>query len=184
MGAQLRELRDDPFQLLCQLEAQLQTQRLDESGQLQSWTGLAFRLGPLWMLVPQMEVREVVTPPKTTRVPNAKPWIMGMANARGELLSIIDLRRLLDMPHAEGQRAQRVMVFNSTEVPAGFLVDEVIGYRQFSPADQKRDLIENATTALSSYLLGGFVREGQPWLVMSLHKIAQSDVFKHAGVVP
>ena len=34
---------------------------------------------------------------------------------------------------------------------------------------------------LAPFLLGGFVRDGQSWLAMSLDKVAASDVFSHAG---
>lgn len=179
---ELKELRYDPFELLRQLESRLRSARVDSvSGQALTWIGLGFRLGGQWLAAPREDVREVIPPPKVTRIPNAQPWMSGLANVRGELLTIIDLRQLLGMPRAEEMRAQRVMVLNSTEVPAGFLVDEVAGYRQFAPEEQRRELLSGAG-ALGSYLLGGFVRQGQPWLAMSLHKVAQSDGFRHAGI--
>ena len=181
MTVELRALADDPFELLLQIEGKLRAARLDiAAGQAQAWVGLGFRVGDDWLAAPKDDIREVITPPKLTRVPNARSWLHGVANVRGELLTIIDLRQFLGLPAAEEVRARRVLVFNSERVPAGFLVDEVAGYRQFAAGEQRPEM-QAGKDVYSPYLLGAFVREGQPWLAFSLNKVAQSDAFKQAG---
>jgi twitching motility protein PilI len=177
----LLALRDNPFELLAALERRLQTARVDlAAGAAQFWTGLGFRLGPHWLVAPREDVREVIVPPVLTRVPGARPWLLGLANVRGSLLPVCDLHRLLGEEHNQMARGSRVLVYNSDRVPAGFLVDEVAGYRQFAPGDQRRELAEDSG-ALKPYLLGAFARDGQPWLAVSLHKIAAGDAFNRAG---
>lgn len=181
MSGELRALRDQPFEQLLRLEARLRATRSESAaGERRFWTGLGFRLGETWLVAPREDVREVIPPPRLTRVPGARPWLLGIANVRGALLPVCDMHRLLgDEPHS-AQRNSRVLVFNSDRVPAGFLVDEVAGYRQFTPGDQKREAAPNAGP-LQPYLLGRFVREGQPWLAMSLHKLVAGDAFVHAA---
>lgn len=182
MSSELRALSADPFELLLQLEARLRAVRVDAAaGQAESWTGLGFRIADAWLTAPREDVREVINPPSMTRVPNARPWLRGVANVRGEILPIIDLRQFLGLPSAEELRSQRVLVFNSERVPAGFLVDEVAGYRQFGVNEQRPE-VQEGREQFAPYLLGGFVREGQPWLALSLHKIVLGDGFKHAGL--
>lgn len=181
MSEDLQALRDRPFELLGALERRLQTARLDlAAGAAQFWTGLGFRLGERWLVAPREDVREVIVPPHLARVPGARPWLLGLANVRGALLPVCDLHRLLGEEHNTLARGSRVLVFNSDRVPAGFLVDEVAGYRQFTPADQRPELVADSGP-LKPYLLGAFVREGQPWLALSLHKVAGGDAFKRAG---
>ena len=181
MSLELRALRADPFGLLLQLEERLRSARLDVvAGQAQSWVGLGFRVGELWLAAPREDVREVIPPPRTTRVPNAQPWLTGVANVRGELLTLIDLPVMLGLPATETARARRVLVLNSKRTPAGFLVDEVAGYRQFSPGEQRNEMKLQAG-AFMPYLLGAFVREGQPWLAFSLHRLAESESFRAAA---
>lgn len=181
MSAEFLALREAPFDLLVAIDARLRSVRLDLAvGQTQAWMGLGFRVGNRWFAIAREDVREVLSPPAVTRVPNSKPWLKGVANIRGELLTLIDLGQFLELPTQES-RAQKVLVFNSDRVPAGFLVDEVAGHRNFSPTEQRHELADTAGLP-SSYLLGGFVRDGQPWLVLSLHKIAQSEFFNHAGL--
>lgn len=174
-------LREQPFDLLMALDQRLRDVRLDQAvGVAQFWTGLGFRLGDHWLVAPREDVREVIVPPPLTRVPGARPWLLGVANVRGSLLPVCDLRRLLGEEHNTLARGSRVMVYNSDRIPAGFLVDEVAGYRQFTVAEQRRELVDESGP-LKPYLLGGFIREAQPWLALSLHKVAASDAFAHAG---
>jgi twitching motility protein PilI len=174
-------LLDQPFDLLLALEARVRATKLDlAAGQSQSWTGLAFRLRDLWLVAPREDVREVIVPPRLTRIPGAKPWMLGVANVRGNLLPVTDLGSLLGWPVAPESRAQRVLTFNSDRLPAGLLVDEVAGYRSFAPADQRPDHVSDQP-ALAPYLLGAFFRDGRRWQVLSLHRLTRDPVFTQAG---
>jgi twitching motility protein PilI len=182
MSADLRALERQPFDLLLQMEARLRAARLDmAAGQAETWSGLGFRVDNTWMAAPRDDVLEVIVPPPVTRVPNARPWMLGIANVRGNLLTVLDLRQFLGLPPAETQRGQRVLVLNSSRIPAGFLVDEVAGHRQFTPNEQRHSEAVKAEQ-YSSWLLGAFVRDGQPWLAMSLNKIALSTTIRQAGL--
>lgn len=177
-------LSDDPFDLLAQLETRARAARLDATaGQAQVWVGLGCRLGAQWLAVPKEDVREVITLPSLTRVPGAKPWLLGLANVRGNLLPVCDLRLLMGQTDpATASRGTRVLVYNSTRVPAGFLVDEVAGYRQFAASEQQRELLSGADSALRECALGAFQRDAQSWIALSLHKVAASEGFQQAGV--
>lgn len=182
MSAELRALRDQPFELLQALEARLQSTTIaGAAGAEHNWVGLAFRLGASMLVAPRDDVREVLSTPEYTRVPGAKPWLLGVANVRGDLLPIIDLNRLLGGESTGIQRSSRVMVFNGQDVPAGFLVDEVPGFRRFQPQDQRHELVPDDGGPLNPYLLGAFVRDGQTWLAFSLSKLASSPAFRNAA---
>lgn len=181
MSLRLRDLREDPFRLLSELDRRLRALRADvTSGGVDLWQGLAFRQGERWMVAPKDDVREVIPPPRVTRVPNARPWLSGVANVRGSLLTLVDLGAFLGGAITASSRSARVLVLNSDRVPAGFLVDEVAGYRQFSPSEQLPNVIA-PDDAAAPYVLGGFLREGRPWQVLSLHRMAQSEAMRRAG---
>src|ERR1700758_3164570 len=96
VAADLAAMAGQPFELLFALENRLRVARLDiAAGQTQSWTGLGFRLRERWLVAPREDVREVITVPRMTRVPGARPWMLGVANVRGNLLPITDLAQLL-----------------------------------------------------------------------------------------
>ena len=92
----LRALRDRPFELLLALETRARDvaagQR--EGTAAQEWIGVAFRMGGETFLVERDEAREVMgLPAPVTRVPGARRWIVGLANVRGQLLPVIDLKQ-------------------------------------------------------------------------------------------
>jgi len=171
----------EPFDLLRALEAQLSAARMDvAAGYTESWTGLAFRVRSFWLLAPREDVREIIRRPKLTRVPGASAWLPGVANVRGALLPITDLALWLGLSSMPETREQRILVFNSDRIPTGFLVDEVVGYRQFVPSDQRHDLMTSADS-MRPFLLGGFNREGRDWRVISFHRITRDPRFVAAG---
>ena len=77
-------------------------------------------------------------PASTTRVPGAKAWIKGLANVRGQLLPIIDLRQFLGSGVTPVTRNTRIVVVNHREIPAGLIVDEVLGFRRFAEGGVQR----------------------------------------------
>lgn len=180
-GTDWNSLRDRPFALLQAMEGRLREARSEAGSTVaKTWSGLAFRVGGRWWLAPREEVREVAVLPRLTRVPGAKPWLLGVANVRGTLMPVTDLAGLLGLPHADDTRQQRLLVLEADGAGAGFLVDEVAGQRQFAPGDQHHALLDEAG-ALRPWMLGGFRRDGQEWPVLSLRRIARSDEFAHAG---
>lgn len=181
MSASLRSLRDRPFELLLELDRRLRAQRAQAgSGDADLWQGLAFRNGAQWWVAPREDVREVIQPPRLTRVPNAQPWLPGVANVRGALLTLVDLRRLFGTGEGEISRTTRVLVLNSERQPLGFLVDEVAGYRHFSAREQADAALPPQDPA-AACVLGAFAREGRSWRVLSLHRLAQSATLRRAG---
>jgi len=181
MALELARLRESPFDLLLELESRIRHARMDlVAGQAPAWVGLGFRLRNHWCVAPRDDVREVIITPRLSRVPGTKPWLQGVANVRGNLLPITDLGEWLGLPRIVNERANRVLVFNSDRIPAGFLVDEVVGYRQFVPADQRHELKADVPS-LAPYLLGAFAREGRPWYVLSLRRLTAAPEFVNAG---
>lgn len=177
----LRALAGDPFQLLVALEARVQATRPDVVRRRNDvWLGLGFRLREHWCVAPREDVREIIPLPALTRAPGAKPWLMGVANARGSILAVADLAQFVGLPRRVPQSTTRVLIFNSTKVPVGILVDEVAGYRQFTMADQCHHRMPEAGP-LKPFLLGAFEREQKPWFAFSLHRLAESLEFANAG---
>src|SRR5437762_786019 len=128
---ELKSLRDRPFELLAQLERRgraVSAQVSQEEAAGREWVGVALRMAGDLYLVAREETREVLgVPASTTRVPGARSWIKGLANVRGQLLPIIDLRHFLGSGVTPVTRNTRVVVVNHREIPAGLLVDEVLG---------------------------------------------------------
>jgi twitching motility protein PilI len=109
-------------------------------------------------------------------VPGARSWIRGLANVRGQLLPIIDLKRYLGSGETQDGRNTRVIVVNHREVPAGLVVDEVLGFRRFNEQDFHREPPPTLIRC-ENYLAGSFRRGSEGWPVFSLRKLVESPAF-------
>src|SRR5436853_101102 len=141
------------------------------------WVGVALRMAGDLYLVAREETREVLgVPASTTRVPGARSWIKGLANVRGQLLPIIDLRHFLGSGVTPVTRNTRVVVVNHREIPAGLLVDEVLGFRRFAESEFSGDAPPTVARC-ERYLAGAFRRGQEQWPVLSLRQVLESPAF-------
>src|SRR5882672_5424301 len=181
---QLKSLRDRPFELLVELERRGRAgsaQLNQETTAGREWVGVALRMAGDLYLVAREETREVLgVPASTTRVPGAKAWIKGLANVRGQLLPIIDLRHFLGSGITPVTRNTRVVVVNHREIPAGLLVDEVLGFRRFAESEFSGDAPPTVARC-ERYLAGAFRRAHEQWPVLSLRSVLESPAFAEAA---
>jgi twitching motility protein PilI len=180
----LKSLRDRPFELLAELERRgraVTASAASDAEQVGEWVGVALRMAGELYLVAREEAREVLgVPAQLTRVPGAKSWILGIANVRGQLLPIIDLRAYLGSGPTPNARASRVIVVNHRDIPAGLVVDEVLGFRRFAEAEFNSEAPPTVIRC-DAYLAGAFRRGGEVWPVLSLKTLVESQSFLQAA---
>jgi twitching motility protein PilI len=180
----LRGLRDRPFELLKELEKRsraVATGSVAESSTGREWVGVAFRMGGETFLVAREETREVLGyPAVVTRIPGAKSWVKGLANIRGQLLPMLDLRQFLGSGATVSGRNTRIVVVNHREIPAGLMVDEVLGFRRFAEAEFNAEAPPTVIRC-DSFLAGAFRRGGEVWPVLSLKSLVESPSFLQAA---
>ncbi len=183
-GVSLKSLRDRPFELLAELERRgraVSAQLGQEGASGREWVGVALRIAGELFLVAREETREVLSVPSgITRVPGAKVWIRGLANVRGQLLPIVDLRQFIGSGVAPATRNTRIVVVNHREIPAGLLVDEVLGFRRFAESEFSGDAPPTVARC-ERYLAGAFRRAQEQWPVLSLRSILESPAFAEAA---
>jgi len=180
----LRSLRDRPFELLKELERRSRTVvagNAPEAATGLEWVGVAFRMGGETFLVAREETREVLGYPAViTRIPGAKNWVKGLANIRGQLLPMLDLRQFLGSGATTPGRNTRIVVVNHREIPAGLIVDEVLGFRRFADPEFNAEPPPTVIRC-DSYLAGAFRRGGEVWPVLSLKSLVESQSFLQAA---
>ncbi|MCJ2019927.1 chemotaxis protein CheW [Methylobacterium sp. E-065] len=72
-------------------------------------------------------VRELLRPPRLTRVPGAPAALAGLANLRGTALPVLDLRRIVRPDLEPTTEPTRVVVAEAGEA-VGLMVDRVVGF--------------------------------------------------------
>ena len=180
----LAALTDRPFELLLELEQLARAAIAAEDGAelaAEEWTGIGFKLGAENFVADRTDVREVLpVPEQLTRVPGAKPWLRGIANIRGQLLTVVDMRTFLGAGGASAGRHARMLLVASREVPTGLIVDEVTGFRRFSEDSYSEQPVATMIRC-EHYLEGSFRRGSETWPRFSLLKLLDDEQFLNAG---
>ncbi len=181
--ADLAELVEQPFALLKEME---QRSRAAHAGQgagalPAEWVGVGFRIGEEQFVASREQVREVLMLPDTmTRVPGANRWLLGIANLRGHLLTLIDVKLLLGSGRTSLRRTTRVISVNHREVPAGLVVDEVLGFRRFMDNEYNTEQAKTIVRC-ESFLDGVYRRGEETWPVFNLFDLVESKMFLQAA---
>ena len=84
--------------------------------------------------VPMAPVQEIIRVPAVAQLPLAPPSLLGLANLRGRVLPIINLRRLFGCGEREHDDATRALVIHIGQ-PLGFVVDKVASVISVEPAE-------------------------------------------------
>ncbi|MFQ5982310.1 MAG: chemotaxis protein CheW [Woeseiaceae bacterium] len=179
----LAALVEQPFELLQELERRSRA-ALAGKGTAElpaEWVGIGFRMGQEQFVAGRDEVREVLMlPDSMTRVPGAKRWVLGIANLRGHLLPLIDLKMLLGSGRTTLRRNTRVISVNHRETPAGLVVDEVLGFRRFMDNEFREKWHETAVRC-DRFLKGAYERGQDTWPIFSLYELIESSTFLQAA---
>ena len=141
------------------------------------WSGVGFRLRGANLVSGLDQVREILTYPPLSRVPGVRPWVKGIANVRGNLLSVLDLNGFLGHGDTFVDDQARVLVVEFGEVFAGLLVDEVLGLRHFFENEDDADIPADLDEGLRRFVEGAYRRDGQSWAVLKLERLVQSAEF-------
>ncbi len=173
----------DPLLLLHQMQQAGRQAAPGRPGQVQAaplWSGLGFRLADAHFVTPLSNVTEVLPSPSVTAVPGTKRWIKGVANVRGNLLTIIDLPEYFDKPPVALDDKARLLILNVPGLHAAVLVNEVYGLRHFDEEQEKQD-ISSLNDAMFAHLTGAFLREKVLWGIFDMQSLAESQTFKHVA---
>ena len=100
---------------------------------------LAFWLGREKYAIGSHAVIELCAFKRITRVPCVPKFVMGIINLRGKIYSIIDLRRLFDLPISTISNHGTVIIISSGNMEIGTYVDDVIGVKQIPLARIQQD---------------------------------------------
>lgn len=127
------------------------------------WQGIAFEVAEERFVAPIGEVAEVISiPDRLTAVPFAKPWLLGVANVRGQILPVADLAKFLNLKPNSGR--DKILVIKHLDLQVGLLVDKVLNLKNFS-ADQYIAKRLEDSSAFMPYNHGQFEEEEQFWPV-------------------
>ena len=179
---------EDPFAILAEYERKSLAhvaglpEQLDAPG---LWRGVGYRIGKRRLASGFDEVREILPLPPVSPVPGAQPWMLGVANVRGNLLPIVDLKQFLEGERTVLHESQRVLIVRQPGGDVAVTIDELFGQRSFVAEQElpsevlpERGLAEGR---YAYFIDRAYDAAGHSWGIFSLDRLARTPEFRQAA---
>jgi len=135
-----------------------------------------FGLGGERFAIEIQRAREVVVVEELTTVPRAPAYLIGVANLRGLILPILDVRPLLGLASHPVGRGSRVLVVDPGSGPVGLAIDAILGLESF---DEVVPLGEAARRAYGEFGVGMVKHRDGPVTLLDAGRVL--DALKRGG---
>ena len=147
--------------------------RLAAPGPLAS-KAICFWLSGQLLGVPIEQVKETIVLRPITRVFLTPGWVAGLINLRGDVVAVLDLAGLLDLPSTGFTDETRIVITRHGGKTAGLIVDRLADARVYD-----RERLEPAPATLSgavAELVTGVATQeaGVPLVVLDLERLLHS----------
>jgi purine-binding chemotaxis protein CheW len=112
-----------------------------------------FVLGPEHYGIESSRIREIYPLHEFTALPCTPAFVLGLANVRGQILSIINIKKLFDLPEKGLTDLNKVIIVRDHHMELGILADAILGVRSIALEDLRPSL-PTLTGIRAEYLKG------------------------------
>ena len=98
-------------------------------------------------------IREVYPMTELTPLPCTPVFVFGLINIRGQILTVIDMKKFFDLPERGITNLNKVIVVRKDTTELGILADEIIGIRNI-PVNEIQPPLSTMTGIHAEYLKG------------------------------
>ncbi len=170
-----------PFEILARYERLSLAHASDTRDKLEApglWRGIGFRVGARLLVSGIDEINELLAVPALTPVPGTQPWLLGVANVRGNLVPVIDFARFLFGERTPLTDRTRLLIVRQGNGNVALLVDEVFGQRTVDE-EQRRDAMREEDPRLTRFVEN---RVGEQQLgIFSMNRLVRAPDFRQAA---
>lgn len=133
-----------------------------------------FVLAGIECALPADAVQGVERITEITAVPNTHPWVLGVVQVWGAILSVVDLRILLGLAPQPITGRNRLLVVTQREMSIGFVAEAVTEMRPLGTAVSEQG-IARAPTWAQPYLSGTATVDGRLILVLDPERLLWNE---------
>ncbi len=101
---------------------------------------------------PLSAVREILVPPPIAEVPRAPDAVLGVISVRGQIITLLDLPKMLKLQAEQRGAYGRVLLVDNGEELIGVAVDRVLQVHRMEP--QQIEYATSMSAELSDYVIG------------------------------
>jgi purine-binding chemotaxis protein CheW len=122
-------------------------------------------------------VREVDRLPAVASVPHVPPWVLGVVNLRGEVLSAVDLGAFLGLDAPHPGREARILACRVPGMEAGLVVESIKDIRELSD-ETLRPPSGPVAHRVARYISGVHDDEDRETLVLDVARLLSAPEFR------
>jgi purine-binding chemotaxis protein CheW len=130
---------------------------------------IEFSLGSEDYAIPLLMVREVISIPDTTPIPKSPPHFVGIMNLRGQVISIVDLRKKLKVETRQ-DKEEAVIIVDIGGMNIGVVVDSINKVLAFSSEDVS-EVPEVEHQVNTNYIFGVYKKENSLTVLLDIAKV-------------
>lgn len=133
---------------------------------------IEFGLGKENYAVSLLMVREVISIPETTPIPTSPSHFLGIINLRGQIISVIDLRKKLKI-EANSDKEEVVIIVDVGGENVGVVVDSINKVLAFS-SDDVSEMPAVDAQINTRFIFGVYKKENSLTILLDIAKILSS----------
>ena len=116
-------------------------------------------------------IREIHPLNEFTPLPCTPAFVLGLVNVRGQIISIIDIKKLFDLPERGLTDLNKVIVVQANHMEVGILADAIVGVRSIAQEELHPAL--PTLTGIREEYLRGITKD--PLVVLDVEKILSDE---------
>ena len=152
-----RKAREETIGILKVRAKMLSQVRKEEDPDTEYIDVVEFSLAYEGYAVESSYVREVYPIKELTPVPGTPPFVAGIINVRGQILSVIDIKKFFDLQKRGLTDLNKVIIIHDNAMEFGILADVVLGMRRFMLKEVQQSL--PGFTGIRTQYLKGVTKE-------------------------
>lgn len=114
---------------------------------------LEFRLARERYAIETQYLKEVIPLGELTSLPFTPPFVLGIVNARGRILPVLDIKKFFDLPEQGLTDLHRIIIVRGHDIELGLLADAAVGVDSV-PVERLQPSLPTLTGIRGEYLKG------------------------------
>jgi len=125
-------------------------------------------------------INDVHTLKVFTPIPCTPPFVLGITNVHGKIVSIVDLRRFFDLPDKGLTDLSKVIILGNHTMEFGILADAILGV-SLVPATELQSSLPTLTEVRADYLRG--ITRGRVVVLDGAKLLSEERIVVHEEMV-
>lgn len=130
---------------------------------------IEFSLGNEDYAIPLLMVREVISVPDTTPIPKSPSHFLGIMNLRGQVISVVDLRKKMKV-EARQDKEEAVIIVDIGGMNIGVVVDSINKVLAFS-SEEVSEMPEIESQINTHFIFGVYKKESSLTVLLDIAKV-------------